>query len=101
MPASSSSDFRQSEAAIRTVVRRLSRPDGHGGAVIERAAIVAEGTPSAAIEAWVIDNGGQPDAVEIVRPAAGLHRFVRDTSSVGAQAPRRYVLPAAALDSGS
>lgn len=101
MPASSSSDVRQSEAAIRAAVRRLSRPDGHGGAVIERAAIVAEGTPSAAIEAWVIENGGRPDTVEVVRPAAGLHRFARDTSSGGAQPPRRYVLPAAVLQSVS
>lgn len=101
MPASSESDFRQSEAAIRAAVRRLARPDGNGGAVIERAAIVAEGTPSAAIEAWVIDNGGRPDVVEIARPVAGLHRFVRDTSSAGKPAPRRYVLPATALHPAS
>ncbi len=101
MPASSSSDVRESEAAIRAAVRRLSRPDGHGNAVIERAAIVAEGTPSAAIEAWVIDNGGRPDVVELSRPTEGLHRFRRDTPSLGGQTPRRYVLPAAALHSAS
>jgi hypothetical protein len=98
MPASSSSDFRRSEEAIRAAVRRLSRPDGQGGAVIERAAIVAEGTPSAAIEAWVIDNGGQPVALKLARPPAGLHSLVRGAPASGVQAPRRYVLPAAALD---
>ncbi len=101
MPASRSSDFRLSEAAIRTVVRRLSRPDGHGGAVIERAAIVAEGTSSAAIEAWVIGNGGHPDASTANRPIVGLHPFLRDMPLLGGQVPRRYVLPAAALGSAS
>lgn len=96
MPASSPSKFGDSEAAVFAAVRRLSRPDGQGGAVIERAAIVAEGKISVAIEAWVIDNGGQPDTVKIHRQGEGLHRFRHDTPS---RAPRRYVLPAAALSS--
>ncbi|HWK25137.1 MAG TPA: hypothetical protein VNS09_01150 [Solirubrobacter sp.] len=95
MPASSPSKLGESEA-ICAAVRRLSRPDGQGGAVIERAAIVAEGKISVAIEAWVIDNGGQPDTVNIHREGQGVHRFRRDTPS---RAPRRYVLPAAALSS--
>lgn len=98
MPASSPSKFGDSEAAISAAVRRLSRPDGQGGAVIERAAIVAEGTISVAIEAWVVDNGGQPDTVNVHRRGEGLHRSGGDTPS---RAPRRYVLPAAALDSVS
>ena len=36
------------DAAISMLVKRLSRPDGLGGAVIERAAIMAEGPDSAA-----------------------------------------------------
>ena len=60
MPARESRDTRPSEAEIRAAVTRLSRPDGAGGAVIERAAILAEGTPSSAIEAWIIDDTGFP-----------------------------------------
>lgn len=99
MPASSSSDLHDSEAAICAAVRRLSRPDGQGGAVIERAAIVAEGKISVAIEAWVIDNGGQPEAVTLDRPGEGLHSFRHGTRAAGGRAPGRYVLPAAALGS--
>ncbi|MDA0140377.1 hypothetical protein [Solirubrobacter deserti] len=88
-----------SKAAIRAVVRRLSRPDGQGGAVIERAAIIAEGKSSAAIEAWVIDNGGQPEVVTLDRPGEGLHPFRRDAPPLGGRTPGRYVLPAAALGS--
>lgn len=94
MPASSLSELRDPEAAIFAAVRRLSRRDGQGDAVIERAAIVAEGKMSVAIEAWVISKGGQPDTVNVHREGGGLHRFGRDTSS---RAPRRYVLPAAVL----
>ena len=43
MPASSSRDARP-DGAVRAAVIRLCRPDGYGGAVIERAAIVAEGS---------------------------------------------------------
>jgi hypothetical protein len=94
MPLSSPSESAETDAAVCAAVRRLSRPDGQGGAVIERAAIVADGTISAAIEAWVVDHGGRPDVAQLQRPAEGLHRSRRDTP---ARAPRRYVLPAAAL----
>ena len=67
MPASSP-DTRHSEGAVRDAVIRLSRPDGEGGAVIERAAILAEGSPAAAIEAWVISHGGEPEV-----PTFGAH----------------------------
>ena len=59
MPASTR-DTRLSDGAVRAAVIRLSRPDGEGGAVIERAAILAEGVPAAAIEAWIVDHGGEP-----------------------------------------
>jgi hypothetical protein len=67
--------------------------------VIERAAIVAEGTISVAIEAWVIDNGGRPEAVSPGRPVGGLHPFRRDAAALGRKLPDRYVLPVAALGS--
>src|SRR3954470_15574449 len=90
------------DAAIRAAVIRLSRPDGDGGAVIERAAILAEGTPSAAIEAWIIDHGGQPEAVTTGSPASGSYGLRGDATPVdGRRAPRRYLLPATALSPSS
>ena len=100
MPASSPPDTRDSESAVRAAVIRLSRPDGEGGAVIERAAILAEGTPAAAIEAWIVDHGGEPEVLTIGAPGPGLYGLRPERTSVGGRrAPRRYVLPATALDS--
>ena len=100
MPTSSSCDTRHSEDAVRAAVIRLSRPDGDGGAVIERAAILAEGAPAAAIEAWVVNHGGQPEAPTIGAPAPGLYALRPErTATGGGHAPRRYVLPATALGS--
>ena len=93
-----STEAGQSETAVRAAVIRLSRPDGEGGAVIERAAIVAEGAPSAAIEAWIIAHGGEPEAPVTTTPARGLYALGPDSRlAAGARAPRRYVLPARAL----
>jgi hypothetical protein len=99
MPGSSSREMRDSEGAVRAAVIRLSRPDGEGGAVIERAAIVAEGAPAAAIEAWIIEHGGQPEAPMMAAHAPGLYGLRPDAATtVSRRAPRRYVLPAAALE---
>jgi hypothetical protein len=99
MPASTSSeDARHSDSAVRAAVIRLSRLDGDGGAVIERAAIVAEGAPAAAIEAWVVAHGGEPEAPLIAGPRLGLYALRSDGRQLGtARPPRRYVLPAEAL----
>ena len=98
MPASSSSDTREADAEVRAAVIRLSRPDGDGGAVIERAAILAEGTPAAAIEAWIIDHGGQPEVPIIAAAAPGLYGLRPDRPTFGGQRqPRRYVMPETAL----
>jgi hypothetical protein len=91
MPAESPS---AADSAIRAAVIRLARPDGEGGALIERAAIVAEGLPAADIEAWIVAHGGEPEAPLIVaRP--GL--YGRSESSLGPRHPHRYVLPAKEL----
>src|SRR4051794_40409595 len=115
------------DAAIRAAVIRLARPDGDGGAVIERAAILAEGLPAAEIEAWIVAHGGEPEAPLIVarsgryglRPA-GTEPGVAPTGGEpepplfaarpgryalrpapgllgGGPPPRRYVLPTDAL----
>jgi hypothetical protein len=98
MPASNSPDERQSDGAIRAAVIRLARLDGDGGAVIERAAIVAEGAPAARIEAWVIAHGGEPEAPVVAAAPPGLYAL-RPEGRAGApvHAPRRYVFPADAL----
>ena len=88
----------EADEAIRAVVTRLSRPHPSGGAVIERAAIMAEGADSTAIITWIFAHAGRAEVTASTAPPRGLHggRF-----SSGAEAeqgaPRRYVLPAGAL----
>jgi hypothetical protein len=97
MPAANSRDALQAEDTIRAAVIRLCRPDGYGGAVIERAAIVAEGAPAGAIEDWILAHGGEPE-VPVVAVRSGLYGLRPDTGHLTrARAPRRYVLPAEAL----
>jgi len=86
------------EAEIRALVTRLARPHPSGGAVIERAAILAEGDQSAALMAWVASHGGIAEEAIAAAPTGGLHgsKF-SDTRAVPPSAPARYVLPAGAL----
>jgi hypothetical protein len=98
MPATNPRDARQDDDAIRATVIRLCRADGYGGAIIERAAIVAEGARAAAIEDWILCHGGEPEAPVSAAARPGLY----DGRSEGqrllrTRAPRRYVLPAGAL----
>lgn len=84
--------------AIRTLVARLSRPHGSGGRVIERAAILAAGTDSVAVLAWIAAHEGEPEAAVPVAAGRGLHSArLSDTGGIGASAPRRYVLPPGVL----
>jgi hypothetical protein len=97
MPASSSRDARP-DGAVRAAVIRLCRPDGYGGAVIERAAIVAEGSRAAEIEAWILMHGGEPEAPVIAAARPGLYALRPDTEPLArSRPPHRYVLPAEAL----
>src|SRR3954451_7494704 len=100
MPASTPSEARDTEGAIRAVVARLARPDGDGGIVIERAAIVAEGAPAPAIEEWIKAHGGEPEAPLIAPPRPGIYGLRSDslTEVPSSRPPRRYVLPAVALE---
>jgi hypothetical protein len=85
------------DEAIRLVVKRLSRPLPSGGAVIERAAILAEGSMSAEILTWIEAHAWEPEeAAPAVasRGGSGLHGMrMQSGSGSRAQAPRRYVLP--------
>lgn len=84
---------------IQALLKRLSRRHSSGGTVIERAAILAEGSDSAAIVAWILDHAGEPEAAPDRSNKRGLHS-PRLTEPIGAgpRAPARYVLPAGALN---
>lgn len=83
---------------IRTLVARLSRPHASGGEVIERAAILAEGSESSAVLAWITAHGAQAEAQAPVVAAGGMYGARRhERSGVGTQTPLRYVLPPGAL----
>jgi hypothetical protein len=85
----------RNDEEIRTLLSRLSRHHPSGGAVIERAAIVAEGADSAEVVAWILAHEGEPEAAADVSAKQGLHsaRIVP-----GERQPARYVLPAGALN---
>jgi len=83
------------DEAIRAIVTRLARPNKSGGEVIERAAILAEGSDAGAIIAWIIAHAGEPEAPTAAPRGRGLHGS-RLTSG-GAETPLRFVLPASAL----
>jgi hypothetical protein len=84
--------------AMRDLVTRLSRPHSSGGDVIERAAILAEGTESTAVVAWIIAHDGAPEAALASSSKGGLHGGrLNDATGAHAPQPLRYVLPAGAL----
>jgi hypothetical protein len=80
---------------IRDMVKRLSRPHKSGGAVIERAAILAEGGDVAAILSWITVHEGE---AELTEPAAGGGLHGSRLSSPARSRPARYVLPRGALN---
>ncbi len=83
---------------IRSLVARLARPHPSGGDVIERAGILAEGTDSAAVIAWITAHGGQPEAAAAAPPRHGLHGSrTNDAGGTEPRVPLRFVLPPGAL----
>ena len=84
---------------IRTLVARLARRHPSGGHVIERAGILADGTDSVAVIAWITAHGGQPEAAASATPRHGLHGSrMNDAGGTEPRAPLRFVLPPGALD---
>jgi hypothetical protein len=84
--------------AIRALVTRLARPHSSGGKVIERAAILAEGTNSAAVMAWIAAHAGIPEATVAAPSRHGLHGSrISNDSGAESRTPPRFVLPAGAL----
>ncbi|HEX4187392.1 MAG TPA: hypothetical protein VHY83_05785 [Solirubrobacteraceae bacterium] len=87
------------DVEIRALVRRLARPHPSGGAVVERAALLASGRDFAPAMAWITDHHGVPEAMASEAPRRGLHG-PRLGLSGGTEPPTplRFVLPAGALD---
>ena len=85
------------EDAIRALVTSLSRPHCSGGDVIERAAILAAGSDSSAVVAWIVAHHGEPEAA--AEPAStGLYGpRLLDRSRSRRRPPLRYVLPPGTL----
>ncbi|MDX6682232.1 MAG: hypothetical protein QOG94_2271 [Solirubrobacteraceae bacterium] len=83
--------------AIRVLVRRLARAHPSGGMVIERAAVVAEGTGSEDVMTWIVAHGGKPEAAIKAKAPRGLHGL-RYEADPGSRPASRFVLPAGALD---
>ena len=84
---------------IRLLVTRLARADPSGGTVIERAAILAEGTDVAAVMEWILARGGKPQAIAETTTRRGLHGPRLQTSGLAQnRPPARFVLPPGALD---
>ena len=80
------------------LVKRLARPHASGGAVIERAAILAEGADFASVIAWIADHDGKPEASVITGSTHGLHGSrLNNARTEQSQTPLRYVLPAGTL----
>jgi hypothetical protein len=85
--------------AIKVLVKRLARAHPSGGTVIERAAIMAEGTGSADVMAWVIGHGGTPEATVQSAAPRGIHGWrLGAISAPESRTAARFVLPAGALD---
>jgi hypothetical protein len=86
------------ETTIRAIVVRLARPSASGAHIVERAAILAEGSDCAEIEAWILREGGEPYGAATAPRGRGLHAERASARSAPAGgAPSRYVLPASAL----
>jgi len=83
---------------ILALVKRLARPHPSGGAVIERAAILADSADFASVMAWIADHDGQPEASVAARSTHGLHGSrLKNTATEQRTTPLRYVLPAGTL----
>jgi hypothetical protein len=86
------------EDAIRTLVTSLSRPHRSGGDVIERAAILAAGSDSSAVVAWIVAHHGKPEVAVETGSTRGLYGPRLSEAHAGPRAPLRYVLPPGTLN---
>ena len=84
--------------AIRSVVARLARPHPSGGEVIERAAILAEGSDAGVVIAWIIAHEGEPETRASAGRSRGLHGSrLSSGGGAGSETTLRFVLPPGTL----
>jgi hypothetical protein len=86
------------DTTSRELVKRLARQDRSGARVIERAAILAAGSDSELIVAWILAHRGAARSHDVCRPTGWPPRRTRH-GGVLTDSPtrRRYVLPSDAL----
>lgn len=83
----------------RRLVKRLARPHRSGGEVVERAAILAAGSDSTTILAWIAAHEGTPEAPAAAAPnKGGLHARGNDAGGGEPAAALRFIFPPGALD---
>ncbi len=83
---------------IRQLVTRIARRRSDGGATVERATLLAEGSDVSDIEAWITRAGGTPEAAAPAKGAGLYAERVTEREASRAPAPLRWVLPPGALD---
>ena len=84
------------QSEIGAVVKRLARRQASGCEVIERAAILAEGTRSGAILAWITSHAWEPEEPSPGPTPAQAHRGLhsertREHDRAAPRPPQRYV----------
>jgi hypothetical protein len=84
------------DESLRLLVTRLARPHRSGGRAIERASLLSSGSDFDAALEWIEAHGGEPELPAAARSAGGLHSDRHGIA--GGSAPRRWVLPAGALN---
>ena len=85
---------------IRQIVRRLARP-APGGHVVERVALIAEGSDGEALERWIVEHGGTPEAAAPRSPkgSGGLYAERAEAAETERGVTvARYVMPPGSLD---
>jgi hypothetical protein len=86
------------DAEIRALVKRLARPHSSGGDVVERAALLAEGSDFGAVMAWITDHAGVAETMVSEPARRGLHGpLLGPSSGANPRTPLRFVLPAGTL----
>ncbi len=83
---------------IRILVKRIARRNAKGGATVERATLLAEGSDVGEIEAWILRAGGTPETVAPAKGAGLYADRVTEREASRTPAPLRYLLPPGAMD---
>jgi hypothetical protein len=78
--------------SIRALLSRLARPHPSGGKTIERAALLAAGSDSRQLIAWIVEHDGTPEGPAATAAGGGLHGSMACHGGAGRSQPLRYVL---------